>query len=67
MKKTREKIIQLIRENLNITIRELAEKTNLSIKGIEWNIKKMKEEDILKRFGPDKRGYWIIKKKIKEK
>ncbi len=58
--KTRVKIISLIKENPLITIPQLAEKIGLTVKGIEWNIKKLKEDGKLKRVGPTKGGYWKI-------
>ncbi len=58
--KTRVKIISLIKENPLITIPQLAEKIGLTVKGIEWNIKKLKEDGKLKRVGPAKGGYWEI-------
>jgi ATP-dependent DNA helicase RecG len=58
--KTRVKIISLIKENPLITIPKLAEKIGLTVKGIEWNIKKLKEDGKLKRVGPPKGGYWEI-------
>jgi ATP-dependent DNA helicase RecG len=58
--KTGEKIISLIKENPEITTNELAEKLNISVKGIEWQIRNRKEQGILKRIGPDKGGYWEI-------
>lgn len=61
--KTREKIISLIKENPQITTQELAGKTSLSPKGIEWNLKKLKDEKILKRVGGRKEGRWEIVEK----
>jgi len=58
--KTRVKIIVLIKENPSITILELADKIGLTVKGIEWNIKKLKEDGKLKRIGPAKGGYWEV-------
>lgn len=58
--RTREKIISLIKENKYITTEELADKTGLSIKGIEWNIQQLKAKKMLKRVGPDKGGYWKV-------
>ena len=58
--KTRVKIISLIKENPSITIQELAERIGLTVKGIEWNIKKLQEKGKLKRIGPAKGGYWKI-------
>jgi ATP-dependent DNA helicase RecG len=61
--KTREKIIRLIRNKPSISTKQLSEETGISEKGIEWNIKKMKEEGILKRVGPDKGGHWEVLEK----
>jgi len=58
--KTREKILRLIRENSAITTSELAEKSGITLKGVEWNIDKMKKEGCIKRIGPDKGGHWEV-------
>ncbi len=58
--KSREKIINLVKIKPKITIKDLADRTRLSIKGIEKAIKKLKEEGTLKRVGPDKGGYWEV-------
>ncbi len=58
--KTGVNIIALIKENPLITIPELAAKIGLTVKGVEWNIKKLKEDGKLKRIGPAKGGYWEI-------
>ena len=39
---------------------EIAEKTGLSIKGIEKNVKQLKTENAIKRIGPDKGGRWEV-------
>jgi len=53
-----EKILSLIIKNQQITQKELITKTGLSRCGVEWNLKKLKDENKLKRIGPDKGGYW---------
>ena len=58
--KSREKILDIIRENTRITMNELAEKTGLSIKGIEKNMRLLKKEKVLRRIGPDKGGHWEV-------
>ena len=58
--KTREKIIDYMKDNPKITQEQLAEKTGLSLKGIEWNLKKLKESGILKRIGGRKLGHWVV-------
>ena len=58
--KTREKILNAIRENVSITTKELSVVTGLSVKGVEWQIAKLKSDGKLKRVGPDKGGHWEI-------
>lgn len=58
--KSREKILAIIKANTRITMNELAEKTGLSIKGIEKNMRLLKKENVLKRVGPDKGGHWEV-------
>ncbi len=58
--KTREKILELIREDKAITTYKISEIIGITVKGIEWQISKLKEEGILKRIGPDKGGHWEI-------
>lgn len=54
-------ILKLIKNNPNITRDELSRKVNLSSDGIKYNIKKLKELNIIQRIGPDKGGYWKVK------
>ena len=54
------KIVELIRDNPNITQKELAEKINLTEKTVRRNTTKLKEKGILERIGADKNGYWKI-------
>ncbi|MFO8050209.1 MAG: putative DNA binding domain-containing protein [Thermoplasmatota archaeon] len=58
--KTREKILKLIREDPNITTLSLADSLGITQKGVDWQIKKLKEEGKLKRKGPDKGGHWKV-------
>ena len=58
--KTREKIVELMKKDKYITLQQLAEILGLSIKGIEWQMKKLKDEKIIKRVGSPKGGYWEI-------
>ena len=60
--KTREKILELISANQNITNQELADTLQLTVKGIEWQIKKLKEDGKLERIGGAKGGHWEILK-----
>ena len=58
--KTREKIIDLIKEDATITTKELAEALDITSKGVEWHIQKLKKEGILNRIGAKKGGYWEV-------
>ena len=60
--KTTVKIIELIKKNKKITRQELADIIGKSIDGIDYNIKKLKEEGFIERIGPDKGGYWKLLK-----
>jgi ATP-dependent DNA helicase RecG len=57
---TSEAILNLIRGNPSITRKELATHLHLTMKGIDWNLNKLKKEGRLKRIGPDRGGYWEI-------
>ncbi len=58
--KSSEKILQLISENPYTTISELAKFLNLSTRAIEKQIKKLQENNKLKRIGPAKGGHWEV-------
>ncbi len=58
-KKRINKILELIKENKFITIKELADKLNVSEKTIKRDLDKLKKDKALKRIGK-KGGYWEI-------
>lgn len=60
--KTVGKILALITENPQITREELAEKTGLSVRGVEWNLQKLKEKKMIRRVGGRKEGHWEVVK-----
>ena len=55
-----EKILEAIRENPKITQKQLAAVSGLSLRGVEWNMAKLKNEGKIKRLGSDKKGTWEI-------
>jgi ATP-dependent DNA helicase RecG len=59
---TREKIIQIIGRNSQITTEEIAKETLITVKGVEWHIRQLKNKGILQRIGPDKGGSWVLVK-----
>jgi predicted HTH transcriptional regulator len=58
--KTTEKIYQLIKLNPYITSNELATQCGLSIDGVSWNIKKLKQTRRINRLGGRKLGHWQV-------
>jgi len=58
--KTRGKILRLMKERPEITIEELAKLVDISIKGVEWQVKKLKAEKEINRIGPAKGGHWEV-------
>jgi ATP-dependent DNA helicase RecG len=64
-----EEILALISGNTSITMSELAKNTGLSVKGVEWNIERLRDSGILRRVGSPRSGHWevVAKKSGKEK
>ena len=57
----KDKIIKLIENNNNITLKEMALKIGISMKGVERNIKILKAEGVVERVGNDRSGCWRIR------
>ena len=60
--KTAEKIIRLMRENPQITNKELAVACGITEDGVYWNTKKLRKNNIIRRVGGDFGGYWEVLK-----
>jgi len=58
--KSREKILRLLKENPDLTQARLAARLKLSVKGIEKNIRQLKDAQLLRRIGPDRGGHWQV-------
>ncbi len=58
--KTSVKILELIKEDQQITISDLAFRVKKTERTIERNIKKLQMEGKLERIGPDRGGYWKV-------
>ena len=58
--KTEDLMLDLIRDNPNITISQFAIKTNLSESGVKKNLRNLKDENLIRRVGSNKNGYWKI-------
>ena len=61
-RKTVVEIIRILKEKPRSTRMELASATGLSVRGIEWNLQRLKAAGRLRRVGPDKGGHWEIVK-----
>jgi ATP-dependent DNA helicase RecG len=60
VEETVENILILFKDNPSITQKQLADKTGLSRRGIEWNLSRLKSDGRIKRIGPDKGGQWEV-------
>jgi ATP-dependent DNA helicase RecG len=64
---TAKKIVTLINEDPTITREKLSGLLNISIRGVEWNLKKLKDQGIIARIGSTKGGYWKVNYKDNKK
>jgi ATP-dependent DNA helicase RecG len=62
--KTREKILTSIMADPSITTASLARLLDITAKGVEWQMKRLKAEGMIERIGPDKGGHWVVKDKM---
>ena len=60
VEKTVEIIFGLIKADPRITQKQIVDKTGLTRRGVEWNLRKLKNEGRLKRIGPAKGGHWEV-------
>ncbi|WP_256377521.1 ATP-binding protein [Pedobacter sp. L105] len=60
VKTVEEIIFQLIRMNSKASSMEMAEATNLTIRGVEYQLNKLKNSGKIERVGPANGGYWRI-------
>ena len=63
LQKSLQKIIELIRENPNITTSEMANRVGISRQSVAKITKTLQTKGIIQRVGPDKGGHWEIVKK----
>ena len=58
--KTRERILDMITQNAKITSTEMAKNLGINRSAVSKHLKKMQEDGIIKREGPDKGGKWVV-------
>ena len=56
------RVLLLLHSNPTFSATEIAEKTGLSKRGIEKQIKKFRDLNVIFREGSDKNGLWVINK-----
>ena len=54
-------VLDIIKENPNITLQEVADKIGKSLRTVKISIKALQENGVLSRAGGKKNGYWVIK------
>ena len=57
------RVLLLLDGNPALTAGDIAEQTGLSKRGIEKQLKKLRELGVIERKGSDKNGQWIVNKK----
>lgn len=58
--KTREAILGMIAQNTKVTSTQMAETLGINRSAVSKHLKKMQEDGIIKREGPDKGGKWVV-------
>jgi ATP-dependent DNA helicase RecG len=65
VEETTQKILELISQNPKISRKEMAINiVGITEDGVKYNLNKLKNNGIIERIGPAKRGYWKILKKL---
>ena len=60
--KTREAILGMITQNSKVTSTQMAEALGINRSAVSKHLKRMQEDGIIKREGPDKGGKWVVLK-----
>ena len=61
---TKDMIIEIIAQNPHVTAAEIAMQLSISSRGVEKQIRKLREAGIIKRIGGRYGGYWEITTKV---
>jgi Fic family protein len=59
-KKTAERLLEMLRGNPKMTLAEMVEELGISRSAIQKHILRLKDEQLLRRIGPDKGGEWRV-------
>jgi len=58
--KSTQKILELIAENPKVTTQEMADSLGIIRRAVAKHIKKLQEQGVIRRVGPDKGGHWEV-------
>ncbi len=58
-----DKIIKIMEEQPEITVKKIAEQLELSVSGVRYHINKMKDDGTVEHIGASKKGTWMVHKK----
>ena len=58
--KKEDEIVAILADNPSATRQQLAKATGLTVRGVEWNLKGLKDSGRIRRVGPDKGGHWEV-------
>ena len=58
--KNSDAIVTIPADNPSATRQQLAKATGLTVRGVEWNLKALKDAGRIRRIGPDKGGHWEV-------
>lgn len=54
-------IIKSIKDNPRVTVKDIVELVgDITIDGVKYNLKRLKEKGIIKRIGSNRKGYWEV-------
>ena len=59
-----EKVVALLRENPEITAKEIAEMALLSLRTIKSILADLTKDNIIEREGTNRKGIWIVKQQV---
>ena len=60
MTANQENILNIMRDNPNVTISEISDLINISVRKVKENIKKLKQNEYIIRQGGTRQGKWEV-------
>jgi ATP-dependent DNA helicase RecG len=57
---TRAMIVRIIWKNPNATAQSISKEINIASRNVQEHLRKLQEQGVIRRIGPDKGGHWEI-------